>query len=383
MKFSEYRRTLRGRLSLFTALLTLGVLSIFCTVTSIMLYYEQIDVLEDVKPSLTEEQIADESWDVLEDLFSAFAWALPISMVIIGAGSWWLIRRELRPLENIIDTAEQINARTLSIRLPHSADASAEIVRLVSVFNATLARLDQAFQQNLRFTADASHELRTPLTIMRGELEAALQNTGHAPLDPGLHTSLLEQVQRLSGIAEQLLFLARADSGRINFARAPVDVSALLGEVLEDAAILGDARSITLETDLAEGIEIQGDAPAIRRVFLNLIENAIKHNDPGGRVTCMLRPLIGAADVPGSVFVEISNTGRGVPPDMTEKIFQRFVRVDESRSRETGGAGLGLGICREIVSAHGGLLQCDVSRPGWTTMRLVLPLGRIKPVAPS
>ncbi|AHF94473.1 hypothetical protein OPIT5_16980 [Opitutaceae bacterium TAV5] len=361
---------LRWRLSLFIALLTLLVLAVFCSVTGVMLYYEQIDVLEDVMTNATEEEIEDEAWDVLEDLFSAFAWALPVAMLLLGAGSWWMLRRELRSLQGIIAATGRIDSRSLGVRLP-APSGPREIIRLTSVLNDMLARIDGAFRQTIRFTADASHELRTPLTIIRGELETALRRSNGNVIPAATAAGLLEHVQRLSAITEQLLLLTQVDAGRLTLAKTGIDLARLVEDVLEDASILAEPHGITLETDLDPHISIEADPAALRRVLLNLVDNAIKYNHSGGRVTCTLRPGHDTPDRNGAI-IEIANTGAGIHPGMEEKIFDRFVRIDESRSRDTGGSGLGLSICREIITAHGGRLHCITDRPGWTLMRLVL-----------
>ncbi|RYD62968.1 MAG: HAMP domain-containing protein, partial [Verrucomicrobiaceae bacterium] len=222
---------------------------------------------------LSEQQ--DEAWDVLEDLLTGYAIAFPAAAAVAGAGAWWLLRRGLLPLESIVTAAEQIDRHGLGTRLPES-DAHDEIGRLTSVFNAMLARLERAFQQNTRFTANASHELRTPLTILRGEIEGALQQTHGSTVSADILSELLEQVQRVSDITEKLLLLTNADAGRLMLEKTPVNLSNLCAGLLEDAEILGAANEITIDARVQSGVTVQADGHAISRVLLNLIDNAIK-----------------------------------------------------------------------------------------------------------
>lgn len=357
--------SLRTQLGLNIALLVLGVLAVFGTVSGFVIYEEQLDVLEDLMEDepLSEQQ--EEAWDVLEDLLTGYAIAFPAAACVAGLGAWWLLRRGLFPLESIVTAAEQIDRHGLGTRLPECS-TNDEIGRLTTVFNAMLARLERAFQQNIRFTADASHELRTPLTILRGEIEGTLQQTHGGTVSAEILGDLLEQVQRVSDITEKLLLLTNADAGRLIMEKTPVNLSGLCAGLIEDAEILGSAKDITIEARVESGVTVEADEHAISRVLLNLLDNAIKYNEPGGRVCFELRAQGDRA------VIEIGNTGPAIPPELREAIFDRFVRVNTSRSRETGGSGLGLSICRELLAAHGGELRLRESEAGWTVFCLLV-----------
>jgi signal transduction histidine kinase len=227
-----------------------------------------------------------------------------------------------------------------------------------------LGRLEDSARQLRQFTADASHELRTPVTILRGEIEGAIQQSQDGTVSADMLSGLLEQVQRLSDITEKLLILTNADAGRLVMEKAQLNLSALCASLVEDAEILGAGKAVTIEPHLESGVVLHADQHVISRVLLNLIDNAIKYNEPGGRVCIDLR-----ASGDGAV-VEVGNTGPEIPEELHEAIFDRFVRVNTSRSRESGGSGLGLSICRELLTAHGGQLTLRKSAAGWTVFRL-------------
>lgn len=357
------RWSLRTQLGVNIALLVLGVLAVFGLISGFVIYEEQLDVLDDLMEDRPLSEQHDEAWDLLEDLIAGYVVAFPAAAGVAGLGAWWLLRRGLTPLESVVAAAEQIDRHALGTRLPVPS-AENEVGRLTVVFNAMLARLDRAFQQNIRFTADASHELRTPLTILRGEIEGALQQSRDGAVSVEILADLLEQVQRVSDITEKLLLLTNADSGRLVVEKSPVNLSGLCSGLIEDAEILGEAKEIIIDARVEPGVVVQADEHVISRVLLNLIDNAIKYNEPGGRVCFELR-----SDARGAV-IEIGNTGPEIPPELQESIFDRFVRVNTSRSRESGGSGLGLSICRELLAVHGGELHLRESKAGWTVFRL-------------
>ena len=265
-----------------------------------------MDVLDDwmEEQSLAEQQ--DETWDLLEDVIAGYVVAFPAAAVIAGGGAWWLLRRELAPLEKIVAAAEGIDRHALGTRLPERP-VNDELGRLTSVLNRMLERLERGFQQNVRFTADAWHELRTPVTILRGEIEGAIQQSRDGTVSAEILSGLLEQVQRVSDITEKLLILTNADAGRLVMEKAQLNLSALCASLVEDAEILGAGKTVTIEPHLESGVIIHADQHVISRVLLNLIDNAIKYNEPGGRVCIDLR-----ASGEGAV-VEVGNTGPEIP----------------------------------------------------------------------
>jgi len=285
---------------------------------------------------------------------------------VVVIGSWWATGRALRPFSSLAGAIEGIHSDHLERRVPEYP-AKDEIQRLASSFNALLARLEKSFAQTKRFAADASHELRTPLTIMRGEIDRVLRQPELAAAMQATLFSLQEEIARLDRITEQLLQLARFDAGQIVLKRVPVDCSALVAEACDDAELLAAAAAATLSVDIDPHLRVEGDSVHLRRLFLNLLDNACKHNRSEGRVSCSLKK------VEEHVVLRIGNTGPGIPAEMRDRVFERFFRADPSRPN-TRGHGLGLALCWEIVELHGGHLSLgEATMPDWTEFEVRLP----------
>lgn len=301
----------------------------------------------------------------LSQLRTRFLTALPVLLLLVGGGAWFFAGRALRPVHTLSGAVERITARGLDQRLGvHGNDP--EFRRLITVFNAMMDRLEASFRQATRFSADASHELKTPLALLQIELEQALAAVPADSPQQAVYTSLLEEVQRLKAIVQKLLLLSLADAGRLELHREPVDLSALLGNVLEDAAAL--APHLSLESTVAPGVTVRADAILLEQAVQNLVGNAIKYNRPGGTVRLTLR----VED--GTRVLTVGNSGPGIPAADQPRLFDRFFRADPARQRSAvGGAGLGLSLAREIVRAHGGVLELGPGGPDWTEFRLVLP----------
>jgi len=236
------------------------------------------------------------------------------------------------------------------------------------VLNGMFDRLQRSFEQATRFTADASHELRTPLTIMRGQLEDALRSGPNTAEQERLLFDLLEETSALQKTAENLLLLTRFDAGKNPLQRRPLDWSALVAEAGEDAELLAAPRHLKIETEIAAGVRVLGDATLLRRVLLNLIDNAVKYNRADGRV----RLTLGLAN--GLATVTVANTGPGISPERRPALFERFYRPESDRNRDTGGSGLGLSLCREIVTAHEGTIALGLTATDWTEFVVRLPV---------
>ncbi len=309
----------------------------------------------------------DEVHDIISDLVTAYLLSLPLVIALAAVGGWWVSGRVLRPVVELTDTAEDINARSLSLRVPLPA-AEDELKRLARVLNGMLARLERSFLQAERFSADASHELRTPLTIMQGEVEQLLRSPDLPRSHEAKLLSLQEEISRLTQLTDSLLLLARLDSGSFTLPRQPLNLSELVTGACEDGGMLADLRSLVFEHRIQRGLRVEGAPAHLRRLLLNLLDNACRHNETGGRVTCTLRDC---GD--GTAELAIGNTGPGIPPGLRHRLFERFFRVDEARSG--GGHGLGLSLCREIAHAHGGTLELRYSTPGLTEFVLRLPLA--------
>lgn len=276
--------------------------------------------------------------------------------------------RALRPLGHLTNAVERVRAERLDDRVQVPA-AKDELQRLTLVFNAMLGRLQMSFEQARRFAADASHELRTPLTILRGEVESLMRAPGITPDHQRKLVSIEEEIARLHHITDNLLLLAQFDTGAAQIPVRELEFSSLVAEACEDVEALAEGRQVRIERELAERVRVVGDLSHIRRVVLNLLDNAIKFNVPGGVVRCSL------VAAKGKAICRIGNTGPGIQPEMRSRLFERFFRADPSRSDARPGHGLGLSLSREIARALGGDLEVDASvAADWTEFVFSLPL---------
>jgi len=305
--------------------------------------------------------------DMVGDLLRDYLLAMPFVLLVGAAGSWWLSRRALQPVEEITRAAGAITTERLDARLPVPLSDD-EIGRLTHVLNAMFDRLQRGFEQATRFTADASHELRTPLTILRGDIEEALRLGGFDSGQERLLVDLLEQTSGLQKIADNLLLLARFDAGKSPMVREPVDFSLLVQEAAEDAELLASPAKLLIHAEVAPSVKVKGDAHLLRRVLLNLIDNAVRYNREAGEVWLVLRKEV------AEVVLVVANTGSGIPEDRRGELFQRFFRLNADRNRGTGGSGLGLSLCREIIVAHGGRIELSRSESDRTEFVVRLPV---------
>jgi two-component system OmpR family sensor kinase len=299
--------------------------------------------------------------------------ALMLTLLVVGAtlatlaGSWWLAERAVRPIHQIIDQAEAIEAGSLDRGIRASAD-SREYHRLVAVLNGMLGRLRSAFDAQRRFTADASHELRSPLTALRGELELARRRERSPDEYRRVIDSSLEEVDRLSRMAEDLLTLARSDAGVMQPRFDRGDLADCVTQAVD--RLRGAASSGQVELAVQARGDTHGcfDADLLKRLVWNLVDNAVRMTPAGGRVEVR----VGRTD--GRVMLEVLDTGPGIPDDQTEHIFDRFVRLDESRTPEpAAGTGLGLAIVRSIARAHHGEVWVENRPEGGACFRVELP----------
>ena len=298
----------------------------------------------------------------------AYLLALPVVVLAAGAGGIWVARQSLRPITGLTEAAAGISASRLDTRLPQPL-ADDEIGRHVRVLNEMFERLQRGFDQANRFTADASHELRTPLTILRGELEETLRSGQWGEARERTLLGLLGQVDRLQKIVGTLLLLARFDAGKSPLRLGAVDLSELVAEGAEDAGMLAADARIAVRAEVEPAVVVNGDAVLLRRVVLNLVDNAVRHNRPDGRVCLTLR----RDATTGAVLFAVANTGPGIPRERRADLFQRFFRLALDRNRESGGTGLGLSLCREIVLAHGGQIALTRGEPDDTAFTVSLP----------
>ncbi len=290
------------------------------------------------------------SLDDVNDTLHTVRWILmlilPITLVVASVGGLFLANRALRPVDRITYTAQSISAHDLSQRLDLDLPDD-ELGRLARTFDAMIARLDEAFRRQRRFTADASHELRTPLTIIKGDLSLALARRRDTDYYHGVLTEVDEEVDQMSRLVDRLLALARADAEGISIHRQTVDLGVLLTDLVKQTRPLAEAQGLDLATQMASDLQGHVDPDVVTQVVLNLLDNAIKYT-PSGLVH------LSAGHDGGEIQIAVSDDGPGISPEHLPHIFERFYRVDRARSRELGGAGLGLPIARELARAHGG-----------------------------
>jgi heavy metal sensor kinase len=305
----------------------------------------------------------------LSQLLLLMLLAIPLTLFLAVVGGLFLAGRALGPIDRIRRTAEEIGAEDLSRRLGPTGNAD-ELGKLAATFDSMLGRLDRAFQRQRQFTADASHELRTPLTILLTQAEVALERPRSAPEYRQTLASVCDQARRMTQLLSELLVLARADAGEDVLTREPLSLRDLAADVVQASQPLADARGVQLGWVGSDPAPIVGDQTRVSQLLLNLIDNGLKHTPAGGRVTVSV-----AADR-GWAVLEVTDTGAGIAPEHLPHVFERFYRVDGSRSREAGGTGLGLAICDWIVRAHGGQLHVESQLGSGSTFRVRLPLAR-------
>ena len=292
-------------------------------------------------------------------------------LAVLAGAAWWLIKRDLRPLETMAVTADAITAGDLARRV-QPAEPRTEVGRLGLSLNTMLARIEVAFAERAatedklrRFLADASHELRTPLTSIRGYSEV-FKRAKDDPEDLELAMRRIEEESRRMGVmVEELLVLARIGEGR-EPERAPVDLAHVVGDAVNDARAAAPERDIVLEA--VASAEVLGDDHQLRQVVANLLGNALRHTPDEAQI----RVRLGAGN--GHAVLSVADDGPGLEPDVAARVFEPFYRADTSRTRETGGAGLGLAIVAAIVEAHGGDVRLATAPGAGATFTVDLPL---------
>jgi heavy metal sensor kinase len=299
---------------------------------------------------------------------------LPFVLIISMVGVFFLTKRSLSPVSEVIATARRITSSNLKERLGEKRTGD-EIQDLTRTLNQMLERLETSFKQMTRFTADASHELRTPLTVIRGNLELLQRHkqTSSAAFssEDAAETlsQTLEETERLSKIVGQLMELTQLDSGEIELERDGFDLSELVATTVEQMQLLAEDKEIRLQTELESQVAGTGDRYRVKQVLLNLIDNAVKYCPAGSDIWVRLRKDH------GNSILEVQDNGPGMPGGSLKHLFDRFYRIDKARSRELGGSGLGLSICKSICETHGGKIEVQSEVGKGTTFRVVLPLG--------
>jgi len=273
-----------------------------------------------------------------------------VSVIVLAEiGGLFLAGRVLKPVEQITKTAQQIEGSDLSQRIDVKTDD--ELGRLASTLNEMIARLEEAFNRQRQFTADASHELRTPLAIMQAEATLALsKERTEADYRKSLET-ISQESTYMSSVIGKLLFLARSDAGKEQLNFEDVELKELITGLSANVEALAQDKGIKLTVDAKEDLIVNGDKVKLRQLFINILENAVRYTPNDGNISVSLvRSELDA-------LVTITDTGIGIPPEHLPHIFERFYRVDKARSRAEGGVGLGLAIAKFIADSHGGKLE--------------------------
>ena len=294
--------------------------------------------------------------------------AIPIALAVSLAGGWFLAGRALRPVDEITLAARRIAAGDLSQRLSMPT-AQDEIGRLAATFNNMIGRLDASFRQIRQFTSDASHELRTPLTVMKGETDLILRRSRPLEDYKTVLESNLEEIDRMTRIVDELLFLSRADMGEVKMEALPIALQALVEDVHRQAKLLGHDRDIEVVLGTVMPVVVHGDDLRLRELLLNLVENAMKYSHAGGKVEIALLKDGREARL------SITDHGIGIAPADHQKIFQRFFRTDVARTHTKKGTGLGLAICAWIADLHKGRVEVQSDLGQGSTFTVVLPLA--------
>ncbi|HVJ08455.1 MAG TPA: heavy metal sensor histidine kinase [Acidisarcina sp.] len=324
-----------------------------------------------VRLAVSEEPLWREFWEMV----TVLGFGLPLTVIAVALTGYLVAARALKPVDAMAQHAAQITAEQLNERL-QIENPNDELGQLGVAFNATLARLERSFDQLRKFTADASHELRTPLTAIQSVGEVSLQMHGDVRYYRNTIGSMLEETNRLAALVDNLLTMARADAGRMQLQRAQVNLLDLATETVKFLEVLAEERHQAIRIDGTGELTVAADRTVLRQALVNVVHNAVKYSPDGGEVRVRIR------ETESDAIVEVQDNGPGIPMEHRDRIFERFYRVDKSRTRAAGGAGLGLSIAAWAVSMHGGRIEV-VCEPGpGSTFRIRLP--KILPaVAPA
>ncbi len=330
-RFSKQGMTLRLRLALYTS----GLIALLCL--ELVIFINIITVLTHSQHLLAVSLIG-----------------LIINMIVGGLGAYWIAGKALLPVKEVSIAALQISASTLHTRLNLDGPQD-ELRELAQAFDGMLERLERAFELQSLFVADAAHELRTPLAILRTNLEVIGADSGATLEEYRALTVVLERtLRRLEHLVASLLVLASEERALV---AEEVSLVSLLKDVVETLAPLAAEKNITVHLNVGDCVPIYGDQHLLELVFRNLIENALRYNRPDGSVT------ITSKNNHTSLLIQVSDTGIGIPEEARQRIFERFYRVDTSRSRHTGGAGLGLALVRHVLTLQKGCVWLEKSSP--------------------
>jgi heavy metal sensor kinase len=350
----DVRLSIRWRLTLLNTLAVAVLLAGFAALVYVLLGLE-----------LDETNFA-EADHVMGTLRVVFLMAVPVTLIAAGLVAYVLAGRALAPVAALEREAREITAVALHRRLP-VANPHDELGRLTSTVNDMVGRLEHSFTEMRRFTADASHELRTPVTVIRTEAEVALDKPLSHEQVQHLLGSVLEECERLTRLTDQLLTLARQDAGLTPGRKERVDLSGLVGEVVETLRPLAEIKGLALTFNSGQqSAVVTGDVDQLRSVVINVLDNALKYTEIGS-VTVAVDAKTNA------VAVRVIDTGPGIAAEHLPHVFDRFYRADKARSRELGGSGLGLSIARGAAEANGGQIELSSELGRGTSCVVTLP----------
>jgi len=311
-----------------------------------------------------------EIFTALDGLLVTLILGFPVFIVLTSVGAYLLLGRALRPVDEIVRSAERITLQNLSLRLPVPATGD-EVERLSLALNRMIQRLDNAFQLTSRFTADASHELRTPLTIMRGELEALLKEGKLSEDQMAQIESVLEEAERLTHIVEGLLLMSRLEAGESQMVKDPVDFATLVCTTAEQMTPLAEDKSVSLDCEAAPDVTVMANEIRLKQVVINLLDNAIKYTPEGGKITVKVTGELSWA------ILEVRDNGIGISEEALPHVFERFYRSEQVQARKARGTGLGLSMVHSILEAHGGAVAVESRENQGAMFRVRLP--RLEP----
>jgi heavy metal sensor kinase len=310
-----------------------------------------------------------ETKSILGDLHILLLWTAPAVLLIASLGGFWISRRALAPVDEITQAARSIGIQNLSRRLavPPTGD---ELQRLSETWNDMLARLESAVKRLSQFTADASHELRTPIALIRTTAELTLRRERSPETYREALSEIVAESERTGRLIEDLLLLARADAGLPALPLENLELTPLVRDICEQGQVLAEARQLQISADVPEvPVFVQANDPALRRLLLLLVDNAVKYTPAGGRIT------VSVGYDPAGATLAVRDTGIGIPDSALPHVFERFYRADESRNRDAGGAGLGLSIAKWIAERHHASLEAESVLGQGSTFRVRFPLS--------
>jgi heavy metal sensor kinase len=296
-------------------------------------------------------------------------WSAPMVLLLASLGGYWISRRALAPVDEITREARVIGIQNLSQRLavPASGD---EIQRLSETWNGMLARLEGAVKRLSQFTADASHELRTPIALIRTTAELTLRRERSAETYREALRQVVLESERTTRLVEDLLLLARSDAGLPSLPLERMELTPLLRDVCQQGRVLAEARQLQISAEFPdEPVYVEANDPALRRMLLLLLDNAVKYTPSGGRI------ILSVDRGPAGATVAVRDTGIGIPEGALPHVFERFYRVDESRNRDAGGTGLGLSIAKWIAERHHASLEAESVVGEGSVFRIRFPLS--------